>query len=202
MGKKKAVVKDKKLQSIRTSNIKVKIKYSEKLKEYYFYMEVDRVIEPSARPRTTSRFAGMYDPLSAYKKHIENVIKDYLSKNNFNFIPYSGPCRSVIKIYKKPKKSLSMKDKFINILYRLPILVKPDIDNVEKTIWDIFNKLIIVDDNQIYSSKTVKRYSDCNKTIIKLYFENEHFSIKEYKNKRLSKENISYIKSLYDVEDE
>ena len=199
MGKKKKEIKDKKLQSIREANIEVHTKYDDKRHEHYLYISVDRIIEPSMRPRTTSRFSGMYDPLAGYKKVIENKIKEYINNTNLSIYPYGGPCRSVITIYKKPKKTLSIIDKFIYITQNLPVMVKPDIDNVEKTVWDIFNGIVIEDDSQIYSSKTVKRFSKEDKTIIKLYLEEENPMIKQLKleKKRLSKEESEYIKSLY-----
>lgn len=206
MGKKKKEIKDKKLQRIRNSKIKVSLKYDDKKEEYYLYISISDVLEPATRPRTTSRFSGMYDPLSGYKKFIKNIINNYIYslKNSEIQFPYDGPVRSIMYIYKKPNKTESLKDKFIKILYKLPVLSKPDIDNVEKTIWDICNGLVYQDDNQIYSTKTIKKYSDCNKTIIKLYFEELYKSVPEevINMSRLSKEENEYIKSLYDKENE
>lgn len=205
MGKRKENIKDKKLQSIRNAKIFATIKKN-KRGEYYFYFEVNRVIEPAARPRTSSKFSGMYDPLSCYKNHLKTTIMEQLNLNVKKkvlkkVIPYSGPIRSVVKIYRKPNKTDSLKEKFIKIMNLLPLLIKPDIDNVEKTLWDTCNKLIIEDDNHIYSTKTEKYYGEEDKTVFKLYFEKDKFPELMDEFKRLGKEESLFIKSLYEDEE-
>ncbi|MCK4258771.1 MAG: RusA family crossover junction endodeoxyribonuclease [Halanaerobiales bacterium] len=53
-----------------------------------------------------------------------------------------------------------------------PLIVKPDIDNIQKAIFDALNKIAYYDDNQIYEVHIVKRYGGADNILIELNYEN------------------------------
>lgn len=205
MARRKKNIKDKKLQSIREANIQCKLYKSKKTDEYVLKIEIDKSLEPACRPRTTSRFSGMYDPLAAYKNVIKSKVNEYilnLPEKKKKLFPYDKAIRSRIIITKKPNKTDSLINKFLKIVYSLPVLGRPDIDNIEKTAWDMLLHLVFTDDSLIYDTHTTKLYGENDYTIIKIYLEKENPIIKEYKGKRLSKDESTRIKEIYNNESE
>lgn len=119
---------------------------------------------PVYQRNRSSRY-NTYDPLSKWKSCFHNrfdeIIKEYIE------VPYEGYIDIDIKRYiKAPKKFMNNKKKKEILSGTLRPRVKPDNDNIEKLIFDLFNKIIYLDDNQIVDNATHKYYSFTDKTII------------------------------------
>lgn len=118
------------------------------MKEISFYYEIEPV--PKARPRLGRN--GTYTP--AKTKDFENAIKkittEELASAFFPEFPKESPLFFQVEFYLKPPK----KNK------RVMPVVKPDLDNLTKTIMDALNGLAYNDDNQICKIKASKYYSE------------------------------------------
>lgn len=145
-------------------------------KEEYIIIEMifdKHGIKPYERNRKSGKGGHMYDPLSTYKiemlKIITPKVKEYIQT------PLDGYCYVEIERYFKMPKDFSKKKikAGLDKVFR-PILKKNDNDNVEKTIFDLFNNLIYHDDGQIIENTTRKYYNTEEKTVVKM---------KVYKNK-------------------
>lgn len=104
-----------------------------------------------------ARGGHSYDPLNSYKneikKKLDPMITKYIDK------PYEGYCFIDIKYFSKITKNESTK-KNLKLLEegKLFPAKKPDLDNIEKILFDIFNKVIYLDDAQIIETKSSKYY--------------------------------------------
>lgn len=116
---------------------------------------------PSPRPRfrKAGKFVQTYMPAS-YMKHKEYIqkqmpkllIKDPVKLEIYFFIPMA-------KSWTKKKRTL---------LLNKPHHIKPDIDNLLKTVMDAANNHIWNDDGQVYEIVTKKIFSQEAKIIIKV----------------------------------
>lgn len=156
-----------------------KFNITERLDEYEFDIEFDEVIKPYQRNR--SGRGHTYDPLNTYKNKLKKEILINLKDNNFN-IPLSGYCYFNIDIYTTLPKTKQTKKRIANIMQKINKLIrpitKPDLDNVAKTTFDLFNNLIYIDDNQIVETTIKKYYSLQEKTILNIIIEKELYDIK------------------------
>lgn len=180
-GKEKKI-KDKKLQAIRDSKIELNHKDCGEYVEVT--IKLDRILEPAPRARVSGVYkkndkgekemvgSRMYDPLSSYKDHIKKVFMNYFTQEDLGIeLPFKGKVDVSLSITKVPPKSWSNKDKYYALMGELPFTVKPDVDNVEKTLFDCLNKILFKDDCQIISNSTEKifYYQDSTTGIFRLY---------------------------------
>src|SRR5699024_3402878 len=138
------------------------------------------------------RKSGMrtYDPLHTYKKELkkrmkeelkEDFIKDLIKNNfekpiEFELITERNPCNNT--------------DSIKLILFKLLGLIKrtntPDVDNFQKTTFDVMNEMFWKDDAQIFKVTSLKKYSSDfkDKTFIHIkYVKDELEESKGRKNK-------------------
>ena len=122
-------------------------------------MKIDIFIKgtPKAQPRAKATTWGgktrMYTPGSA--KDWKECIKADL--HPFWNMKLSGPIKiCLIFTLPRPKRLMRKKDPF----HRIPHTSKPDIDNLEKAVFDAITDCgVWVDDSNVYSSNVHKYYS-------------------------------------------
>ena len=195
-------IKNKKLIKIHNSKIKVdykKLKNPERIK---ITININDIVEPAARPRTSSRLStGLYDPLSSYKNYIKKNIDKLLHEKCPNFKPLEGSAIVESLITIRTPANFSDYQKIMAIRHWIKPLTKPDNDNYEKTIFDIFKNILWLDDSQVAFNSTEKRYGTENNTEIIVYLQEkreiESFTgrmPKELKD-NLSREEIDFLNS-------
>ena len=194
--------KNPKLLRVKNSNIDLNI---DEYEDYFLIeFDIDIVIEPAERPRTSVKINNMYDPLSSYK----NYIKKYLLKKT-NELKYK-PCNGYIEIFTtiniQPNKSMSDKEILLALRNEIKPLKKPDNDNVEKTIFDTFNKILWEDDCQIIFNQTTKKFSYKNSTnvIIKIFKEKPiNFGrISKKEKETMNEDEINFINKIKNKKDD
>lgn len=124
-----------------------------------------------------------YDPLSKWKEAFHAIYDEELKKL-FNE-PLEGYVYSdIVRYFKLPKYIANSKAKTEDALNGILLpSVRPDIDNIEKVIYDLFNKIIYVDDGQIIESRTRKMYGETDKTVIQFKIYKEKYKVKKGKRK-------------------
>ncbi len=90
----------------------------------------------------------------AYKQRIGWEAKKYIHE------PISGPVSVTLAFYYPIPKSWSKQKKFEANNQEIIPIVKPDIDNVVKGIFDALNGIAWKDDNLVTDLRTFKRYSN------------------------------------------
>ena len=115
----------------------------------------------SQKRHRDSKNGGKYDPSKQDKKRIRNF-----------FLPHkpTEPLECLLKVdiyafFRTPTSWSGVKKKRSEGKYRPKT---PDVDNIEKIIYDALNKYIYVDDSQIVRSVTEKYYSVQPCTVIKI----------------------------------
>ena len=127
-----------------------------------FDLTVEGVPVAKARPRL-SRY-GTYTP----KKTVihEQRIRDCWEIRHSNMVPSDKPLRVDITFYMSIPKSTPI-GRRIQMLEKDNIhTMKPDIDNLIKTVFDALNGVAYEDDKQISDVHTYKRYSEQPRTEI------------------------------------
>jgi len=155
MDKKRKV--NKKLEKIKNAKIISRVEHHKDL--IYLHFDFDVLIEPSPRPRVSRIINKFYDPLDSYKKYIRKEIEKYVK-------PYYTENEVKMEIYLTfpPVSTMSKKTILYAIRDIIKPLKKPDIDNVSKTIMDIFNKFLYIDDSHITSLHISKHYGTSEHT--------------------------------------
>lgn len=154
-----------KTNKIKEAEFNFKLDINNDLKIYTFIMEMNQVIEPSMRPR--SSYGRIYDPLATYKKIINKKVKDFLNKNNYKY-PEKAEIECDLKLYINPNSSYNKYEKLMALINKKKPTKKPDIDNCAKTIFDTLNEIVYKDDSQIYKFSGEKIFDINEKTYFKL----------------------------------
>ena len=161
-----------------TFNLQTNIDYS-----IDFTINMNVLIEPAMRPRTALD-GRIYDPLATYKKIIEKQLKKFLNDNNFNIIE-DAYITTELYLYLEPCKSLSKMERLLAYQGLIRPTKKPDVDNCEKTIFDILNDTLYKDDSQIVSSTTEKHYDLEEKTYFKAHIVPKQKITERFNNKMI-----------------
>lgn len=82
--------------------------------------------------------------------------------------PLSGPIRVGIAFYYPIPKSWSKRDREEANDHGIMPVVKPDIDNCIKGVFDALNKIAWRDDNQVVEQSSFKRYSNAPSIVISI----------------------------------
>lgn len=155
----------KKTNKIKEAKFNFQLEFDKDLKIYTFIMEMDQLIEPSMRPRTS--YGRIYDPLATYKTIINKKVKDFLDKNNYEY-PEKAEIECDLKLYITPNASYNKYEKLMALINTKKPTSKPDIDNCAKTIFDTLNETVYKDDAQIYKFSGEKIFDVNEKTYFKL----------------------------------
>ena len=124
-------------------------------------------IEPYVRHRDRRGRKGKYDPLCEYKTYLGDTVKQQLVENNIEE-PLQGELSLYVKYYKPFNKNHSEMFKLMGLSHEIRPTVKPDGDNILKTIQDAFNNKIFQDDIQLNTINLEKYYYNEPKTYIRL----------------------------------
>ena len=116
--------------------------------------------QPKGKGRPRFRRLGKYTMTYTPKETVdyENKVKESFLRdvgNHFNQL--NGPIIADINCYCPIPKSISKKKKLE--MENSPCLVKPDLDNIEKSILDPLNKIAYGDDDQVFKIDGSKFYS-------------------------------------------
>lgn len=112
------------------------------------------------RPKATLRgsHAGVYTPKNTI--NYENLVVTMFHQKYHDVKPIEGAIKgTIIAFYPIPSSaSKKNKEKMLNHIIR-PI-VKPDLDNIEKIIYDALNGIAYKDDSRIVEQRCAKFYSE------------------------------------------
>ena len=112
------------------------------------------------RPRATARngFARVYTPKETI--NYESYVKALFAQKYPGFVPMDGPIQMNLLIVRGIPTSVSKKKKDMMMFNEIKVTVKPDIDNVIKTICDALNGLAYIDDKLIAKLCAEKQYGE------------------------------------------
>jgi len=144
--------------------------------------------KPVAQKRhRDAKNGGKYDPSKPDKINIGWLLKKAAPKN-----PFSGPvCIRATYCFKRPPSHYTKRGKLKNCAQER-MINKPDIDNLNKLLYDSMTGLFWVDDSQITTGLGVKRWDDVNAlqiTIIYMDITEDEFR------KHYTKDNLIYKKN-------
>ena len=109
-----------------------------------------------ARPRKGKY--SIYDP-SSNADYEARVKEAYLQARGIND-PFTGPIILMVYAYYPIPKSAKRKRMPDKITSGEACLMKPDVDNILKSVMDGLNKVAYIDDSQVYDVRCIRRYSD------------------------------------------
>ena len=116
-----------------------------------------------------NRFSGRaYTPKQTVS--FENWVKDcyFRSISSIDNKPTDKPLKVAITMYVEIPQSKSKKQKEKMITGEIKPIVKPDVDNVAKSILDALNGIIYLDDKQIIELDIEKIYAETSWTEVKI----------------------------------
>lgn len=121
-----------------------------------------------ARPRFARRgkFVATYNPQETEEGRWLWEIKIQLPNN---FSPFKNPIKITMYFYmKRPKAHYGTGKNKAILKGSAPLIhiTKPDLDNLQKMIYDCFNQLVWVDDSQVCEAYARKEYSENPRTEI------------------------------------
>ena len=122
---------------------------------------------PKARPRFNSRTGHTYTTSKTAKA--EKLIKDaYLAQGGRNLADYEGKVEIAMVFHFPIRKSWTKKKQ--EELLDSTHTIKPDLDNLEKTVLDALNRLAFKDDSQVCMVRKTKLWKKEARTIVQLTY--------------------------------
>lgn len=120
------------------------------------------------RPRAAmrGRHAGVYTPKETIS--YENLVIAMFKQAYPDAKPFEGEVRGFIRAFYPIPLSIGKKRKQAMINGSIRPQVKPDLDNVEKIIYDALNGIAYTDDSHITEMSISKHYSDNPRVEIRL----------------------------------
>ena len=133
------------------------------MKSYNF--EILGKVQAKQRPRFNGKFA--YTP--SQTKIFENWVKESFLVSNKNATPIvDNPIKVEIVTFFDIPKSASKKKQQLMISGKIRPTIKPDTDNIAKSILDSLNGIAYSDDKQIVELVVKKYYSMQPRSIVKI----------------------------------
>jgi Holliday junction resolvase RusA-like endonuclease len=127
-------------------------------------MQIEFIIEGKVKPKQSfryTRFGHKYTPRDV-KQYARDIQYSFYAKYP-KWLPsmfFEKPLRAEIEVYKQMPKSFSKIKKQRAIAGEIRPLIKPDVDNCTKNIFDALNGIVYPDDKQIVELSVAKYYSD------------------------------------------
>ena len=127
-------------------------------------MQIEFIIEGKVKPKQSfryTRFGHKYTPRDV-KQYARDIQYSFYAKYP-KWLPsmfFEKPLRAEIEVYIKMPQSFSKIKKQRAIAGGIRPLVKPDVDNCTKNIFDALNGIVYPDDKQIVELSVAKYYSD------------------------------------------
>ena len=111
------------------------------------------------RPKATSkgRFTKVYTPKETIS--YENLVIAMFQQTYPNAKPLEGEVRGCIKAFYPIPQSVSKKRKQAMLEGMIRPQIKPDLDNIEKIVYDALNGIAYTDDSHITEMTISKHYS-------------------------------------------
>lgn len=126
------------------------------------------------RPRFTrvGTFVKTYTPQDTM--NYEGLVKTAYGFK-FGSQPHYGPISMLIKAFFAPPKSMRKRDLLLieQDDRAIPVLKKPDVDNLFKIVSDALNGMAYKDDSQVFDGRTIKYYSMRPRVEVTITFHNE-----------------------------
>ena len=124
-------------------------------------------IQAKQRPRF-SRSGVVYTPKETriYENFVRACYFDYASQ--YKWEPYDGQIRAEVEVFIQVPKSDSKAKKQAKLAGEIRPTIKPDCDNLAKSILDSLNGLAYQDDRQIIELSVKKFYAEQSEVKIKL----------------------------------
>ena len=127
-------------------------------------MQIEFIIEGKVKPKQSfryTRFGHKYTPRDV-KQYARDIQYSFCAKYP-KWLPsmfFEKPLRAEIEVYKQMPKSFNKTKKQRAIAGEIRPLIKPDIDNCTKNIFDALNGIVYPDDKQIVELSIKKFYSE------------------------------------------
>ena len=126
--------------------------------------EIPGKVQAKQRPRFNGRFA--YTPKQTIE--YENWIKTCYSMKYNQYAKLTGPLKVTIITYFAIPKSTSKKRAKQMLDYEILPTVKPDTDNIAKSILDSLNGIAYLDDKQVVNLQVEKYYAETSSVSVKI----------------------------------
>ena len=127
-------------------------------------MQIEFIIEGKVKPKQSfryTRYGHKYTP-SDVKQYAKNIQKTFYATYP-KWLPsmfFEKPLKVELLVYIKMPKSFSKIKKQRALAGEIRPLIKPDVDNCTKNIFDALNGIVYPDDKQIVELTVKKFYSD------------------------------------------
>ena len=127
-------------------------------------MQIEFIIEGKVKPKQSfryTRFGHKYTPRDV-KQYARDIQYSFYAKYP-KWLPsmfFEKPLRAEIEVFIKMPQSFSKNKKQRAIAGEIRPLIKPDVDNCTKNIFDALNGIVYPDDKQIVELSVAKYYSD------------------------------------------
>ena len=124
-------------------------------------------VQAKQRPRF-SKSGIVYTPKETrvYENFVRACYSDYA--NQYKWEPYDGQLRAEVEVFIQVPKSDSKLKKQAKIIGEIRPTIKPDCDNLAKSILDSLNGLAYQDDRQIIELSVKKFYAERSEVRVKL----------------------------------
>lgn len=115
-------------------------------------------VQAKQRPRMNLHNGRVYTPQPTinYENFVKKCYWDYASQNGW--APFENAIRAEIEVFMPVAKSDSKKKRELKLSGQIRPTMKPDNDNIAKSVLDALNGLAYVDDKQIVELKVDKYY--------------------------------------------
>ena len=135
-------------------------------------MQIEFIIEGKVKPKQSfryTRFGHKYTPRDV-KQYARDIQYSFYAKYQ-KWLPsmfFEKPLRAEIEVFIKMPQSFSKIKKQRAIAGEIRPLIKPDVDNCTKNIFDALNGIVYPDDKQIVELSVKKFYSETEFVYIRI----------------------------------
>lgn len=129
-------------------------------------MKINFVIPGKVQAKQRPRFNGKFAYTPKQTVEYENWIRTCLLDKYKGIKPFEEPLKAKIIAYYEIPKSTSKKKKQQMLNCEIFPTVKPDTDNIAKSILDSLNGIAYLDDKQIVKLEVEKYYSQAPSTVV------------------------------------
>ncbi len=120
--------------------------------------KIPGMVQAKQRPRLSR--GRVYTPQATvnYEGYVKWCYSDYANQKGWT--PFENAIRAEIEVFKPVPKSDSKKKRELKLSGKIRPTVKPDNDNIAKSVLDALNGLAYVDDKQIVELAVDKKYGE------------------------------------------
>lgn len=117
-------------------------------------------VQAKQRPRFNTKSGRVYTPQQTvnYESYVKLCYTNFA--NEFDWKPFESQIRAEIEVFMSIPKSDTKKKKDLKLSGKIRPTLKPDNDNIAKSVLDALNGLAYVDDKQVVELEVKKFYSD------------------------------------------